>query len=144
MDDFSGSINANKLGGEATSDNLTKSIVSGQLRFSWNGSNVWDDYLSSFRSNWCEYNLGAYTKLRFQLQASAAGKSVKVYLMMGDGSCPGTASSIKTWTITTTTSLNWYEFDLTSVSNRNKSMWLELDPQTLDSTTYYLDNIEFK
>ena len=42
----------------------------------WNGSSSYADYLSSFRSSWCEYDLSAYPKMRFQLQASAAGKQV--------------------------------------------------------------------
>jgi hypothetical protein len=144
MDDFSGSVSTNLLGGETSSDHLTKSLVNGELKFVWNHSSNYDDYLTSFRANWCEYNLTPYTKLRFQLQATVAGKSVHVVLAMGNGSCPGSASSMKTWTIMSTTSLDWYEFDISGVSGRSKAMWLELDPQVLDGTTYYLDNIELR
>jgi hypothetical protein len=145
LDDFSGSsASTNKLGGQVNTDNLTDSLVNGELKFSWNHSSDYDDYQTAFRSNACEYNLSSYTSMRFQLQGSVAGKAINVVLAMGDGSCPYTPTSIKTWTITSTTSLDWYPFDISGVSGRNKAMFVELDPQVLDGTTYYVDNIEFK
>jgi hypothetical protein len=147
MDDFSSSGGTNKMGGQRNSDNLTTSISGGVLTFSWNNSNSFDDYQSTFLSTSCEYDLSAYSTLRFQLKASTASKQVNVYLGGGDGTCPYTATSMYQWqTITTSTSLDWYTFDLTLVSAtaRKKAMFIELDPQSLDGTTYTLDNIELK
>ena len=145
MDDFSGSVSTNLLHGDVISDHLTKSLYNGELKFTWSRSSNYDDYLSYFRQDSCESNLSAYTTMRFQLQATAAGKAIKVVLAMGDGSCPlGAPSSTKTWTIMSTTSLDWYPFDISLVSGRSKALWIELDPQVLDGTTYNVDNIEFK
>jgi hypothetical protein len=144
LDDFSlNHIDTNLLGGEATSDHMTKSIVNGQLRFTWDGSSNYDDYLSSFRNPWCEYNLSAYTKMRLQMQASASGHPVDVVLAMGNGSCPNTATTVATFTITPTTTLQYYPFDISGITNRNKALWVEIDPHVTDGTTYYVDNIEF-
>jgi hypothetical protein len=152
MDDFSDTNGSrNLLGGAITADNLNLSLVAGQQAFIWknNNSDFWD-YLTVFQSSWCEYNLSTYTKLRFQMKATASGKSLNVVLFEGNGTCPANNPPyMTTWTFTPTTTLAWYEFDLSVASKRNYAMWLEIDanydPRSPnDTTTFTLDNIELR
>jgi hypothetical protein len=46
------SVSTNPLGGEMSSDHLTKSIVNGELRFTWSGWSNYDDCHTSFQANW--------------------------------------------------------------------------------------------
>ena len=140
VDDFQDADNTrNLLGGLVSVDNQTFNLVSGKQRFVWNGSGAFQDYLQSFRANWCEYDLSPYSKLSFKLRASAASKRLAVILLIGTGGC-ATSGENRISTITPTTAEATYEFDISRVA-RTGVLALELQPLSLDGTEYFLDDI---
>jgi hypothetical protein len=141
IDDFEDtSVGTNRLGGTLTWDNANCSQSNGQLVCSWSGTRDFLDFIETFRKTWCEYDLRAYSKLQFRMRASAAGKTVKVYFGAGNGSC--TLQPLKVLaTITLTTTMSTYQVDITGVA-RDKAMTVEFDPETVDSTQYFLDDLQ--
>ena len=141
VDDFNdSSLTKNNLGGDVTWDNQEAALVSGEHRFKWNGVGVFQDFLESFRASWCEFDTTAYSKLRFKMRATVAGKRVNVFVMEGTGACKN-KSLKQIGTATLGTAMTTYEFSLTAVDRKNL-LFFELGPQSVDGTTYYLDTLE--
>jgi len=141
IDDFSdGTIGTNRLGGTVSWDNQNCSITSGQLVCSWNGSNVFQDLIFTFRKDWCEYNAKAYGKVRFRMRASTAGKKVEVHFGVGNGSCSLRPLS-RIATISLTTTMATYEASIAALA-RDKAISIEFDPADVDATKYYLDDLQ--
>jgi hypothetical protein len=140
VDDFQDStINQNLIGGEVTWDNAVATLVSGEQKLVWNNQGTYMDFVESLRANWCEYNLTAYTKVRFRMRASAVNKRVEVLLLIGNGSCSLSFDN-RVSTVTVGTSMVTYDVDI-SRTTRDKVLAIELAPTTIDGTEYYVDDI---
>src|SRR3954471_6914227 len=113
---------------------MSPTLVGGELQLTQTGN--YGDYLTSFLPTWCEFSLAKYGRLRFQLRASGPS-TLTVMLAMGNGSCPGSATTKKTWTIVTDTTKRLFELDLTGVTQRDKALWLELDVENPDGVSYW-------
>jgi hypothetical protein len=143
VDDFQTSpvITKNNLGSDVTWDNQTCNRVSGELVCAWNGMNVFHDFIETL-NNWCAYDARAYSKLRFRLRASAAGKLVHVYAGVSTGTCPNIQSPQPLLgTLTTTTTMTTYEFSLTGLT-RERLAHVELNPRVTDGTQYFVDDVQ--
>jgi hypothetical protein len=140
LDDFSdASQTRNTLGGAVTWDNATVALVGGEQRWVWNGNGVFNDFIETFRNDWCEYNASGYTRLRFRMRASTAGRAVKVYFGTGSGSCSIATQNVP-GTVTLTTTMASYELSITPF-NRARAITVEFAPQTNDGTEYFVDDI---
>ena len=142
IDDFADSnLRSNKLGGVVTWDNQTVTLVSGEQRFVWNGQSVFQDFIETFRNNWCEFDARAYSKIRFRMRSSAANKRVDIYMGIGNGSC-GQASNNRITSVTVGTTMSDFEVSLTGLNKANL-LTVEFTPSSTDGTVYHLDDVVF-
>ena len=142
IDDFADSnLRSNKLGGVVTWDNQTVTLVSGEQRFVWNGQSVFQDFIETFRNNWCEFDARAYSKIRFRMRSSAANKRVDIYMGIGNGSC-GQASNNRITSVTVGTTMSDHEVSLTGLNKANL-LTVEFTPFSTDGTVYHLDDVVF-
>jgi hypothetical protein len=142
IDDFADSnLRSNKLGGVVTWDNQTVTLVNGEQRFVWNGQSVFQDFIETFRNNWCEFDARAYSKIRFRMRSSAANKRVDIYMGIGNGSC-GQASNNRITSVTVGTTMSDFEVSLTGLNKANL-LTVEFTPFSLDGTVYHLDDVVF-
>jgi hypothetical protein len=138
-DDFSdGNVTTTTMGGYVDWDNLNVNQVNGELRFSWNGTGVFQDLLVSFRADFCAYDLRPFRTLRFRMRSSAGSKAVRVLMGLSNGTC-GTDSNPQITSITVTPTMTWFDVDITTVV-RDKSLFFELTGNT-DATEYFLDDV---
>jgi hypothetical protein len=141
IDDFEDtSVSTNRLGGSLLWDNANCSQSNGQLVCSWSGSRDFFDFIETFRKTWCEYDIRAYRKLQFRMRASAAGKVVKVYYGAGNGTCT-LQPLVVVATITLSTTMTTYQADL-AAQPRDKAITIEFDPESVDGTQYFLDDLQ--
>jgi hypothetical protein len=142
LDNFSDSNQSrNTFGGAVSWINQTVSTVNGELKMVWKGSGDYQDFIEVFRSDWCDFNLTAYNKVRFRMRASAPNRKVEVLFAIGNGRCDAGGSKLIS-TITPTTTMTTYEVDIRAVA-RDKIISFEFVPLTLDSTAYFVDDIVF-
>jgi hypothetical protein len=141
VDDFEdATLTRNNLGGDVTWDNQSCALVSGEIRCAWTGRGGYQDFIEALRNNWCEYDLGGYSKLRLRMRASAPGKRVQVAFYRSSASC-NTGSSEVVLSVVLTTAMTTYDADISGVS-RGQVSFIEIDPQTLDDTAYFFDDIQ--
>ena len=63
----------------------------------WNNASVFQDFIEVFRNNWCEYNISAYTKVRFRMRSSVAGKRVVENRVLQTADEAAIAASARLW-----------------------------------------------
>ncbi len=142
VDDFNdGTLGRNTMGGSVTWDNQNVALVSGQVRFSWNGGSIFQDFIETFLPNFCGYDLRQYRTLRFRMRASSGTKSVRIFFPYATPTkaCE-TASTPLIRTVSVTTTMNTFDVDLSGVT-RDKALFVEFAPNSTDSTEYFLDDI---
>lgn len=140
VDDFAdGDLRSNSLGGQVTWNNATVTLVAGEQKLVWNGTGTAHNLIETFRADWCERDLSAYTKLRFRMRSSVTNKRVAVYLGIGTGACAASYAE-RVSTVTLGTTMTTYEIDLAS-TERTKLRTLDFSPNAADATEYVLDDI---
>ncbi|HEY0714567.1 MAG TPA: hypothetical protein VGF45_17915, partial [Polyangia bacterium] len=115
VDDFGdASLLTTTMGGEVTWDNQNIAQVNGEARFSWNGVNVWQGFISAYRDDFCAYDLRPYRTLRFRMRSSSGAKAVRVFMAMSNGTCSADANPLLK-TITVTPTMTVFDIDLSNL-----------------------------
>ena len=141
VDDFSdANLRSNTMGGTVTWDNQNVALVGGQVRFTWNNVNVFQDFIETFLPNFCSYDIRNYRTLRFKMRASTGPRTLRIFYARSNGTC-GVNATPQIATISVGTTLNTYDVDLTT-QPRDKAIFVEWSPSTLDGTDYFLDDVQ--
>jgi hypothetical protein len=141
VDDFSdASPTRNTMGGAVTWDNQTVTHVAGAVQFAWSGRDSYNDFIETFLQSFCAYDIRAFRTLRFRMSASAGPRAVNIFLPRSNSTC-ATAATPLGGTVTVTTTMTTFDVDI-SASVRDKALFIEFAPVTLDSTTYLLDDVQ--
>jgi hypothetical protein len=140
VDDFSdGDLTTNNLGGAVTADNETLTVAAGEQKVVWTGTGTVQSFDEGLRANHCELDISGFRTVRFRVRSSVAGRRLAVLLGVGDGAC-NQDGVIRQTTITITTTMTSYDVDLTHTT-RDKTLFLQLAPTSVDSAEYVLDDI---
>jgi hypothetical protein len=140
IDDFADAdARSNRLGGEVTWDNQNTSLVTGEQKLAWNAVGTFQSFIEGLRSDACEYDVSGYTKVRFKMRASVAGKRVAIQLGIGTGKCAFSFDN-RVSTVTLSTTMTTYDVDI-SRTTRDKVRTVSFQPTTLDGTDYFLDDV---
>jgi hypothetical protein len=142
VDDFQAAVTTrNNLGSEVTWDHENCTRVGGESVCVYAGSGGFHDFIETF-DNWCSFDVRAYTKVRFRLRTSLAGELVDVFAGINSGALLCTDTSFKLGTITTTTTMTTYTFDLTALAQTYWLTRIELDPRSTSASQFILDDLQ--
>jgi hypothetical protein len=142
IDDFSNTVAPyhNNLGSAVTSDHETCTRTAGELVCVYQGSGGYHDFIEPLH-DFCGYDARAYAQVRFRLRTSVPGQQVDVYAGTNGGGCSGQVQNLL-GTVTTTTTMTSYSFDIRALVQTRSLLLIELDPKWLDATQFIYDDLE--
>jgi hypothetical protein len=142
VDDFQAALTTrNNLNSEVGWDHETCARVNGESVCSYAGSGGFHDFIETF-NNWCAFDVTAYSKLRFRLRTSMAGEVIDVYAGVTPDARACTDTSSLLGTITSTTTMTTYSFDISALARTNRLTRVELDPRSTSNAQFILDDVQ--